>query len=125
TAQKRRDHERRPESHPSSELVGQIRAEHENAGMREVEHAHHAEDQREPAGEHEQQEAVDHAVQERNGGKLEHALRRGCLRSRSARSMPRQALSRGRGNRLEQRKKVLRDLAWLKIQATAEEVDSY
>ena len=29
------------------DLVGEVGAEHEDAGVREVEHAHHAEDQRE------------------------------------------------------------------------------
>ena len=47
-AQQRRDHQRRPEADPAAALVGKIRAEHEHARVREVEHAHHAEDQREP-----------------------------------------------------------------------------
>ena len=57
--------ERRPEADPASELERQIGAQHEDARVREVEHAHHAEDEREPARQHEQQQPVDDAVQQR------------------------------------------------------------
>ena len=43
-ARERREHERGPEPDPASELERKIRAEHEHARVREIEHAHHAED---------------------------------------------------------------------------------
>src|SRR5450759_5235519 len=42
--------------------------------MREIQHTHHAPDQRQPAREHEQQQAVDDTVQERESDELEHGL---------------------------------------------------
>src|SRR5690606_27850246 len=71
-AKDRRDHERRPESDPAADLVGEVRPEHENARVREIEHAHHAPDEREPAREHEQEQPVDYAVEERDQRQLEH-----------------------------------------------------
>ena len=44
----------------------QIGADHVDAGMGEIQHAHHAEDQRQSAGQHEQQHAVDEAVEQGN-----------------------------------------------------------
>ena len=85
-ASERRQHERGPEPDPASELEREIRAEHEDARVREVEHAHHAEDEREAARQHEQQQAVHDAVQQRNGDQLEHASvrRRDAARATSA-----------------------------------------
>ena len=61
--------------------------------MREIEHAHHAEDQRQPRGQHEQQQPVGHAVQQRDdeefhGGKTKDGgpSRRPCVRA-SARAI--------------------------------------
>ena len=47
-----------------AERPGQVGAEHVEAAVREVDHAHDAEDQREPGGQHEQQQAVLHAVEQ-------------------------------------------------------------
>ncbi len=58
------DDQGRPEADIEADRVGEIGAEHVGAGMGEVEHAHHAEDEREPARQHEQQHAVDETVQE-------------------------------------------------------------
>jgi hypothetical protein len=44
--QQRRHDERRPEAQMAADDVGEIRAQHVEAGMRKVENAHHAEDQR-------------------------------------------------------------------------------
>ena len=41
-----------------------VGADHEQAAVREIDHAEHAEDQRQPAGDQEQQQAVLQAVQE-------------------------------------------------------------
>jgi len=46
--QERREEERDPERGRAPDLIREIRPEHEEARMREVEHRHHAEDQREP-----------------------------------------------------------------------------
>jgi hypothetical protein len=43
-----------------------IGAEHVEPCMREIEHAHHAEDQRQPGGNHEEQQSVNDAVQDRD-----------------------------------------------------------
>ncbi len=65
-AQQRRDDQRRPEADIEADRVGEIGAQHVGAGMGEIQHAHHAEDERQPARQHEQQHAVDEAVQERD-----------------------------------------------------------
>ena len=44
--------------------IGEVGAQHVDAGVGEVQHAHHAEDQRKPARQHEQQHAVDEAIQQ-------------------------------------------------------------
>ena len=74
-ARERRQDQRGPEADPAPELERAIRAEHEDARVGEIEHAHHAEDQREAARQHEQQQAVHDAVQQRNRRELEHSLR--------------------------------------------------
>ena len=63
-AQHRGQHEGRPEADPVADLIGEVGAEHVDAGMGEVQHAHHAEDQCEPARQHEQQHAVNQAIQQ-------------------------------------------------------------
>ena len=57
------------------DLVGEVGAEHVDAGMSEVQHTHHAEDQRQPAGQHEQQHAVNEAIQQRNQADLHQGSR--------------------------------------------------
>ena len=47
--------------------VAQVSTDHVKACMREIEHAHHAEDQRQAGAEHEQQQAVAEAVEQGNG----------------------------------------------------------
>ena len=53
----------RPEASPFGDLVADEGAEHVEAGVGEIQHAHHGEDQRQTAGHQEQQQAVKHAVQ--------------------------------------------------------------
>ncbi len=72
--QHRRDDERRPEADHLADLEAEEGAQHVEAGMGEIEHAHHAEDQREPARHQEQQHAVEHAVKRRYGDELQHPL---------------------------------------------------
>ena len=50
--------------------VGDVGAEHVEAGVREVQHAHHAEDERQPRAQHEQQQPVAQAVEHRDGEEL-------------------------------------------------------
>jgi hypothetical protein len=64
-----------PETGMQPGLVGEIGAEHVEACMREVEHAHHAEDQRQSGREHEQQQSVGQAVQQGDEEEL-HVRRR-------------------------------------------------
>ena len=59
----RRKHQRRPEADPGTDLVGDVSAEHVEARVREVQHAHHREDQRQARRQHEQQQSVADAVQ--------------------------------------------------------------
>lgn len=59
-----RDDEGGPEADVEADRVGEICSQHVGAGMGEVQHAHHAEDERETARQHEQQHAVDEAVEE-------------------------------------------------------------
>src|SRR5205823_6252460 len=66
------NHQRSPEPDPAAELIRDVSTQHENARMGKVEHAHHAEDKREPRGKHEQQEPVHDSVQERYGQELQH-----------------------------------------------------
>ena len=68
----RRDEEPGPEADPAADLEAEIGADHVEAGVGEVEHAHHAEDQRQAARHHEQQHAVEHAVQGRERDELQH-----------------------------------------------------
>ncbi|GCC49680.1 hypothetical protein chiPu_0033720, partial [Chiloscyllium punctatum] len=70
--QQRGDHQRRPEADPAGELKAEERAQHVEAGMREVEHAHHAEDDGESAGQQKQQHAEQDAVQRRDDDELSH-----------------------------------------------------
>ena len=65
-AEQGRDDQGRPEADILADRVGEIGAQHVGAGMGEVQHAHHAEDERQPARQHEQQHAVDEAVEERD-----------------------------------------------------------
>ncbi|MNR61717.1 hypothetical protein D3C85_1835420 [compost metagenome] len=46
--QQRGQDQRRPEADLAGDGVGKVGAQHIEAGMREIEHAHHAEDEREP-----------------------------------------------------------------------------
>ena len=58
------DDQRRPEAHIFADLIGEVGAQHEKAGVGEIEDAHHAEDQRQPARQHEQQHAVEEPVEQ-------------------------------------------------------------
>src|SRR5262249_36751391 len=55
-----------------ADLEAEERAEHVEARVGEIEHAHHAEDEREPARHQEQQHAVEHAVEGGDDDELEH-----------------------------------------------------
>ena len=61
--QQGRDDEGGPEAAQLADLEAEEGAEHVEARMREIEHAHHAEDERQAARHEEQQHAVEHAVQ--------------------------------------------------------------
>src|ERR1700734_1876096 len=80
--QRRRD-QTGPEAETAAYLITEISAEHVEAGVRKIQHAHHAEDQRQPARHHEQQHAKQHAVQEREADEFEHSsgLGGGSLRT--------------------------------------------
>ena len=62
--EQRRGHERRPEAHDAGERVGDVGAQHVEARVGEVEHTHHAEDQREAGAEQEQQQPGAEPVQD-------------------------------------------------------------
>jgi len=61
--QQRRDDQRRPEADLAAHLECQVGAQHVEAGVREIEHAHQGEDERQARGQHEQQQPVADAVQ--------------------------------------------------------------
>ena len=65
-AQDRGDHQRGPEADEPAQREGEVGSQHVHAGMGEVEDAHHREDEREAARQHEQQHAVDEAVEQRD-----------------------------------------------------------
>ena len=65
-AKHRRDNQCGKEADVPADVEGEIGADHIDAGMGEIQHAHHAEDQRQPARQHEQQHAVDEAVEQRD-----------------------------------------------------------
>ena len=60
----RRERQRGRKAQPARERPACIRAQHVEAGMGEIEHAHEAEDERQPRTEHEQQQAVADAVEQ-------------------------------------------------------------
>ena len=55
-----------PEADAAAERKTDVGAQHVEPGVGEIEHAHHAENQRETRGHHEQQEPVNDAVQHRD-----------------------------------------------------------
>jgi len=65
--QQRRHQQRPPKAYDLRCAVGDVGADHVEGGVREIEHAHHAEDQRQAGAEHEQQQAVAEAVEHRDG----------------------------------------------------------
>jgi hypothetical protein len=78
--QQRRNQQAGPEADPSADLVGEVGAQHVEAGVGEIEDAHHAEDQRQAAGQHEQQQAVGDAVQQRDDDEFHCILKGGYCR---------------------------------------------
>jgi hypothetical protein len=62
--------QRWPKPNDTRQGVSQVSAEHVEAGMGEVQHAHHAEDEREARAEHEQQQAVAQAIEHGDQEKL-------------------------------------------------------
>src|SRR5471030_2211235 len=70
TGENRRQDQPRPETDELANLKSEEGAEHIEARMREVQNAHHAEDEREPARDEKEQHAVEHAVQGRNEDEL-------------------------------------------------------
>ena len=63
-------HQRGPETHHLRDGVGQVGPQHVERGVREIEHAHHAENERQPGAEHEQQQPVADPVQQGYGKKF-------------------------------------------------------
>jgi len=66
----RRDHQRRPEADQTRHGIADVGAHHVEAGVRKVQDAHHAEDEREPGTQHEQQQAIAQPVEHRDDEKL-------------------------------------------------------
>jgi hypothetical protein len=60
----RRDHERGPETEARRHRIADVSAQHVEARVREVEHAEHAEDQRQARRQHEEQQAEADSVQQ-------------------------------------------------------------
>ena len=90
------DKEGRPEPDAPGDLETEIGAEHVEAGMGEIEHAHHAENQRQPARQHEQNHAVEHAVQRRKDDDLEHGPPSSAMRAGRANPSRRPSNQEGR-----------------------------
>jgi hypothetical protein len=59
-----RQHQGRPEVHHAGDAVAQVGAHHVEAGVGEVEHPHHAEDEGEPGTQHEEQQPVADPVEQ-------------------------------------------------------------
>jgi len=76
--QQRCNDECRPKPNPIGQGVPEIGTDHVKTGMREIEHAHHAENQGQPGTEHEQQQPVTEAVEHGDDEKLHHKLSRPC-----------------------------------------------
>jgi hypothetical protein len=68
----RSHHQSRPEAGVQRDGVGEVGPQHVEGGVGEVEYAHHAEDEGEPARQHEQQHAVDEPVEDGGEDQLEH-----------------------------------------------------
>src|SRR5208282_1870680 len=83
----------RPEAEMPTDLEAKIGAEHIEARVSEIQHAHHAEHQGQSARQHEKQHPVKDAVESRENDDLEH-------RSRSFQRMARSALCDDRSPRL-------------------------
>ena len=64
TAEKRQRQREPRRADTAGHQIGDIGADHEQRAVREIDDAHHAEDQREAAGDQEQQEPVLHAIEE-------------------------------------------------------------
>ncbi|MDR8835507.1 hypothetical protein FEQ02_06600 [Burkholderia pseudomultivorans] len=82
----RREHERGPEPRLRGDAVADVRAEHVEARVREVQHALHAEDQRQAGRQHEQQQAVAEAVEGLEREPVHRANRQAASGSSAARS---------------------------------------
>ncbi len=76
--QQRRDDQRGPEAEPAADLEAEERAEHVEAGMGEVQHAEHAEDDGQAARHQEQQHAEQHAVQRGYDDQFKHMSLQSC-----------------------------------------------
>jgi hypothetical protein len=77
----RRQQQRRPVADPLRDLEGKVRAQHVKTGVREIEHAHHREDERQPGCQHEQQQSIGQAVEQLDEEELEGHCHEGCWRS--------------------------------------------
>jgi hypothetical protein len=64
-----------PKADQDGDAVSHIGAQHVKTGVRKIEHAHHAEDQCEPGAQHEQQQAIAHAIEQRDREELDKAGR--------------------------------------------------
>jgi hypothetical protein len=69
--QQRRHQQRPPEAYDLRGAVGDVGPNHVEGRVREIEHAHHAEDQRQARAQHEQQQAVAEAVEQGDGEKFQ------------------------------------------------------
>ena len=72
THQQRRQNEPRPIAYIQADLETKISAQHVKTGMGKIEHAHHAEDQGQTAGQQKQQQAIKQPVERRKNDQLKH-----------------------------------------------------
>src|SRR4030095_7404995 len=63
---KGRDEERGPETKRALQRIGEIRTQHVERRVGEIEDPHHSEDERETRGDHEEKQAIDDAVEQRD-----------------------------------------------------------
>src|SRR5271165_140336 len=77
----RRNHDRGPKSDATADFKAEVGPKHIEAGVSDVENIHHTKDERKPARHHEQQHAVEDAVEQRENDQLQHGVFLGSGRS--------------------------------------------
>ena len=64
-----------PEAKMQGNGIGEIGAQHIETGVGKIKYPHHTEDEREPAGQHEQEQPRDEAIQGRKNEDFQHCLK--------------------------------------------------